>query len=73
MSNKGSDNNVGSIEKISQTSDNNVANIEELIQEYKTYNDLDGIQDLSIYVNALDNILAEREQMLKAINTVEKE
>lgn len=73
MSNKGSDNNVGSIEKISQTSDNNVANIEELIQEYKTYNDLDGIQDLSIYVNALEHILAEREQMLKTINTVEKE
>ena len=54
-------------------SDENVANIEELIQEYRTYNDLDGIQDLSIYVNALENILAEREQMLKAINTVEKE
>ncbi len=56
-----------------KTSDKNVANVEELIQEYRTYNDLDGIQDLSIYVNALENILAEREQMLKAINTVEKE
>ena len=56
-----------------KTSDKNVANIEELIQEYKTYNDLDGIQDLSIYVNALEHILAEREQMLKTINTVEKE
>ena len=56
-----------------KTSDKNGANIEELIQEYKTYNDLDGIQDLSIYVNALEHILAEREQMLKTINTVEKE
>lgn len=56
-----------------KTSDKNVANVEELIQEYRTYNDLDGIQDLSIYVNALENILAEREQMLKAVNTVEKE
>ena len=48
-----------------KTSDKNVANIKDLIQEYKTYNDLDGIQDLSIYINALENILAEREQMLK--------
>ena len=47
-----------------KTSDKDVANIEELIQEYKTYNDLDGIQDLSIYVNALEHILAEREQMI---------
>lgn len=46
-------------------SDKNVEIIKELIQEYKTYNDLDGIQDLSIYVNALEHILAEREQMLK--------
>ena len=70
-----------------KTSDKNVAIIEELIQEYKTYNDLNGIQDLSIYVNALENILAdytrqkqinEEHQKLngelkKAINTVEKE
>lgn len=42
-----------------KTSDKNVGIIEELIQEYKTYNDLDGIQDLSIYVNALENILAD--------------
>ena len=56
-----------------KTSDKNVEIIKELIQEYKTYNDLDGIQDLSIYVNALEHILAEREQMLKTINTVEKE
>ena len=54
-----------------KTSDKNVANIEELIQEYKTYNDLDGIQDLSIYVNALEHILAEREQKDKRIKELE--
>ncbi len=54
-----------------KTSDKNVANIEELIQEYRTYNDLDGIQDLSIYVNALENILAEREQKDKRIQELE--
>ena len=54
-----------------KTSDENVANIEELIQEYKTYNDLDGIQDLSIYINALQNILAEREQKDKRIKELE--
>lgn len=40
-------------------SDKNVANIEELIKEYKTYNDLDGIQDLQPYIRALQNILAD--------------
>ena len=55
-----------------KTSDENVANIEELIQEYKTYNDLDGIQDLSIYINALENILAEREQDKKRIKELEE-
>lgn len=53
--------------------DEKVANIEELIQEYKTYNDLDGIQDLSIYVNALEHILAEREQKDKRIQELEEE
>lgn len=56
-----------------KTSDEKVANIEELIQEYKTYNDLDGIQDLSIYINALENILAEREQKDKRIKEQEEE
>lgn len=55
-----------------KTSDKNVANIEELIQEYRTYNDLDGIQDLSIYINALENILAEREQDKKRIQELEE-
>ena len=54
-----------------KTSDKNVVNIEELIQEYKTYNDLDGIQDLSIYVNALENLLSEREQKDKRIKELE--
>lgn len=53
-------------------SDKNVEIIKELIQEYKTYNDLDGIQDLSIYVNALEHILAEREQDKKRIQELEE-
>ena len=56
-----------------KTSDENVANIKDLIQEYKTYNDLDGIQDLSIYVNALEHILSEREQKDKRIQELEEE
>lgn len=55
-----------------KTSDKNVEIIKELIQEYKTYNDLDGIQDLSIYVNALEHILAEREQKDKRILEMEE-
>lgn len=55
-----------------KTSDKDVANIKDLIQEYKTYNDLDGIQDLSIYVNALEHILAEREQKDKRIKELEE-
>ena len=58
MSNKGSDKNVGSIE--------------ELIKEYKTYNDLDGIQGLSIYINALKHLLAELEQDKKRIQELEE-
>ena len=60
------------IDMSNKTSDENVAIIEELIQEYKTYNDLDGIQDLSIYVNALEHILAEREQKDKRIKELEE-
>lgn len=56
-----------------KTSDENVANIKDLIQEYKTYNDLDGIQDLSIYVNALENLLSEREQNKKRIQELKEE
>lgn len=54
-----------------KTSDKNVANIEELIQEYKTYNDLDGIQDLRPYIEALENLLAERKQDKKYIKNLE--
>ena len=54
-----------------KTSDKNVANIEELIQEYKTYNDLDGIQDLRLYIEVLEHILAEREQKDKRIKELE--
>ena len=54
-----------------KTSDKNVANIEELIQEYKTYNDLDGIQDLRPYIEVLEHILAEREQKDKRIKELE--
>lgn len=55
-----------------KTSDINVALIEELIQEYKTYNDLDGIQDLSMYINAMRHILLEREQKDKQIKELEE-
>lgn len=56
-----------------KTSDGNVANIEELIQEYKTYNDLDGIQDLRPYIEVLEHILAELEQKDKRIQELEEE
>lgn len=56
-----------------KTSDKNVAIIEELIQEYKTYNDLDGIQDLRPYIEALENLLAEREQKDKRIQELEEQ
>ena len=55
-----------------KTSDENVANIEELIQEYKTYNDLDGIQDLRPYIEVLEHILAELEQKDKRIQEMEE-
>ena len=51
-----------------KTSDKNV---EELIQEYRTYNDLDGIQDLRPYIEALENLLAKREQDKKYIKNLE--
>ena len=56
-----------------KTSNKNVANIEELIQEYKTYNDLDGIQDLRPYIEVLEHILSEREQKDKRIQELEEE
>ena len=56
-----------------KTSDKNVEIVKELIQEYKTYGDLDGIQDLNIYVNSLEELLAEREQNKKRIKELEEE
>lgn len=56
-----------------KTSDKNVANIEvieDFILELKSF----GLNKDTLEVaNELENLLAEREQMLKAINTVEKE
>lgn len=54
-----------------KTSDKNVEIVKELIQEYKTYNDLDGIQDLRPYIEALENLLAERKQDKKYIKNLE--
>ena len=86
MSNKGSDNNVGSIEKISQTSDKNVANIEDdikLVKRYlenSAYKETDSdffknggweIIDLEI-PRAMENILAELEQKDKRIQELEE-
>lgn len=59
MINKGSDKNVANIEVI-----------EDFILELKSF----GLNKDTLEVaNELENLLAEREQMLKAINTVEKE
>ena len=44
-----------------------------MIQEYKTTLDRVLIQDLSIYVNALEHILSEREQKDKRIQELEEE
>ena len=32
--------------------------VEELLKEFKTYNDLDGIQDLRLYIKAIENLLS---------------
>ena len=73
MSNKGSDNNVGSIEKISQTSDKNVANIEE---DVKRCNELTKVEHANwIGISnqlAISHILAEREQDKKRIQELEE-
>ena len=69
-----------------KTSDKNVANIEKDIKIVKEFIDyaqevIDDMEyerpvDVTVYqkyLTSMQNILAEREQMLKAINTVEKE
>ena len=69
-----------------KTSDENVANIEDDVKIVKEFIDyaqevIDDMEyerpvDVTVYqkdLTSIKNILAEREQMLKAINTVEKE
>ena len=82
MSNKGSDNNVGSIEKISQTSDKNVANIEDDVKQikesieeaYRCYEyDLDYNPFSKGIAEMIEHILAEREQKDKRIQELEEE
>ena len=37
--------------------------VESLIKEFKTYNDLDGIQDLSPYMKAIENIINRNKEI----------
>ena len=55
-----------------ETSDKNVAKAKILIEEFNTYNDLDGIQDLKQYIIAIQNLLSEREKDKKKIQELEK-
>lgn len=54
-------------------SDKNVAKAKILIEEFNTYNDLDGIQDLKQYIIAIQNLLSEREKDKKKIQELEEE
>lgn len=77
MSNKGSDNNVGSIEKISQTSDKNVANIEEdvkILENFCEFEDAVVLTDyaLTLVQETIKHILAELEQKDKRIQELEE-
>ena len=56
-----------------ETSDKNVAKAKILIEEFNTYNDLDGIQDLKQYSIAIQNLLSEREKDKKKIQELEEE
>ena len=56
-----------------ETSDKNVAKAKILIEEFNTYNDLDGIQDLKQYIIAIQNLLSEREKDKKKIQELEEE
>ena len=38
--------------------DEDIKIVEELLKEFKTYNDLDGIQDLRLYIKAIENLLS---------------
>ena len=58
-----------------KTSDKNVANDIKILKKFCEYEEAVVLTDnaLEEVQDAMQNILAEREQMLKAINTVEKE
>ena len=56
-----------------ETSDKHVAKAKILIEEFNTYNDLDGIQDLKQYIIAIQNLLSEREKDKKKIQELEEE
>lgn len=98
MTNKIRDKNVGSIEKISQTSDKNVANIEENVNMLKELaENLRGVSKIRRYISlgekmqetnklyimseyelistaeAIEEVLAEREQDKKRIQELEEE
>ena len=48
--------------------DEDIKIVEELLKEFKTYNDLDGIQDLRLYIKAIENLLSRlktAERMIK--------
>lgn len=56
--------------------DEDIKIVEELLKEFKTYNDLDGIQDLRLYIKATENLLsrlktAERMNDVLADNLIE--
>ena len=56
--------------------DEDIKIVEELLKEFKTYNDLDGIQDLRLYIKAIENLLsrlktAERMNDVLADNLIE--
>ena len=72
MSNKTSDKNVGSIEKISQTSDNNVANVEVIKNFILELKEFELNRDTLEVTNALEELLAEREQKDKRIQELEE-
>lgn len=81
MSNKTSDKNVGSIEKISQTSDKNVANIEDDVTSQEAFNELidnfEVVATVTMYGRKLikhyvKKMKAEREQDKKRIQELEQ-
>ena len=75
MSNKGSDNNVGSIEEDIRILENLKSYLNLLVYEGKDkiiYNDLLWDEKTVDCINAIENILAEREQKDKRIQELEE-